>query len=68
MRSPQSRCQTCVKARNRELRQLDPDAARARDHRNYQKLMADPARAARRRETQRENSAAYRHRHAKQAT
>lgn len=66
VRRPQSRCKDCVKARKRHLRRQDPERARARDRQDWQRLMADPARRARRRETQRENSSAFRRKQAEE--
>jgi hypothetical protein len=63
MRRPQSYCKDCVKARRRARRETDPEGARAVDRRDRERLRADPEQAARRRETQRENSASHRRRH-----
>lgn len=46
----------------REARQADPERARAMDRRNSRRIQADAAKAAARRETQRENSTVHRRR------
>lgn len=60
MRQPQSRCNACLAAVNRERRRSDPEWAGRIDRRNWERIQADRAKAARRRETQRENSVAFR--------
>src|ERR1700755_2485138 len=60
MQRPQYRCRECVRANRRARRAADPETFRKRDQRDWRKLMADPERRARRRETQRENSVAFR--------
>lgn len=64
MRLPQSRCKTCVKADRRAARKADPEKARQRDRVDWKRLMADPRRRKVRRNTQRENSTAFRRRQA----
>jgi len=63
MRLPQSHCRNFVKARRRELRAANPERVRERDRRAWRRMMSDPEQAARRRETQRQNSVVFRRRH-----
>jgi hypothetical protein len=60
MARPQYRCKECVKADRRARRRVYPELFRARDRADWRKLMADPERRVRRRETQRQNSATFR--------
>ena len=60
MARPQYRCKECVKADRRDRRRANPETFRERDRRDWRILMRNPGRRARRRETQRENSAAFR--------
>jgi DNA-binding transcriptional ArsR family regulator len=66
MRRPQSRCKACAaEARKQALRRTrrdDPEAARARDRREWKAIQASPDRARKRRRLQQENSSAFRER------
>lgn len=55
-----SRCKACLAELRRLRRREDPEWARREDRRNWERLQADPVKAAARRELQRENSAAFR--------